>query len=66
MKISIDDEEVMNIHEVMKILEIKEYDVYKKIEKGELPPPIKPEHRAFWKKSDIESYLELRRDGTGE
>jgi len=58
MKISIDNEEVISINEVMQILRVKEHRVYEKVKKGEIPPPIKPEPRSFWRLKDINAYLE--------
>jgi predicted DNA-binding transcriptional regulator AlpA len=58
MKICIDNEEVLNINEVMQLLSIKEHRVYEKVNSGEIPHPIKPEFRSYWKLKDIKAYLE--------
>jgi predicted DNA-binding transcriptional regulator AlpA len=64
MKISIDDEECIGQSEVLRLLSLKRYMLYRKIRAGEVPPPIKPDERAYWKRSEIDAYLEgTRKEG---
>jgi predicted DNA-binding transcriptional regulator AlpA len=58
MQISIDNEECVGQSEVLRLLSLKKYVLYRKVKNGEFPMPIKPDERAFWKKSDIEAYIE--------
>jgi predicted DNA-binding transcriptional regulator AlpA len=57
VRISIDNEEVIDVNEVLRILKIKEYKLYETIKRGEISAPIKPNSRAYWKRSEIEAYL---------
>lgn len=58
MEIIYKNESYISLDEVLEKLNIKEYKLYEKINKKEISAPFKPESRAFWKKSEIEAYLE--------
>jgi predicted DNA-binding transcriptional regulator AlpA len=58
MEITFKGEEYISIDEVLTLLEIKEYKLYELMDKNEIPKPLKPTPRAFWKKKEIEEYIE--------
>ena len=58
MEIIYNNEKYISLDEVLNKLQIKEYKLYEKIKNNEISAPFKPDPRAFWKKSDVENYLE--------
>jgi predicted DNA-binding transcriptional regulator AlpA len=58
MEIIFDGEKYISIDEVLRMLKIKEYKLYKLIDSNEISKPLKPDPRAYWKRSDIEEYME--------
>ncbi|MBQ7674420.1 MAG: hypothetical protein IJT36_07935 [Alphaproteobacteria bacterium] len=58
MEIIYKNESYISLDEVLTKLKIKEYKLYEKISNKEISAPFKPESRAFWKKSEIEAYIE--------
>lgn len=63
MEIIYKNESYISLDEVLEKLKIKEYKLYEKISNKEIPVPFKPESRAFWKKSEIEEYIERTKKG---
>lgn len=57
VEIIFNGEKYISIDEVLEKLEIREYKLYRLVNNNEIPKPMKPDPRAFWKKSDIEAYL---------
>ncbi|MDR1235816.1 MAG: hypothetical protein LBJ96_02305 [Holosporaceae bacterium] len=61
MNIIIDGEEYIGQSEVLELLNMKRHILYSKIKMGDIPSPLKPDERAFWKRSEIDAYLESTR-----
>jgi predicted site-specific integrase-resolvase len=60
MKIILDGEEYIGQNDVLKLLKMKRYVLYSEIKLGNISYPLKPDERAFWKKKEIEEYLEKK------
>ena len=58
MEIIYNNERYISVDEVLEKLQIKEYKLNEKVKNGEIPSPFKPDFRAFWKKSDVDKYLQ--------
>jgi predicted DNA-binding transcriptional regulator AlpA len=61
MEIIFNGDKYISIDEVLTILEIKEYKLYELMDKNEISKPLKPTPRAFWKKSEIDKFIEKNR-----
>jgi predicted DNA-binding transcriptional regulator AlpA len=62
MKITINGEEYIGQNDVLKRLKMKRHILYNKIKQGDISSPLKPDERAFWKRSEIDEYLERTRE----
>ena len=58
MPININGEEYLSIREVLAIVKMSQASVYEKMRYDRFPKAFKPEYRAYWKKSEIEEYVE--------
>jgi predicted DNA-binding transcriptional regulator AlpA len=66
MKITIHGEEYFDIKEIQKCLDTNKTSLYEKMRYDRFPKPLKLESRSFWKRAEIESYIESTRQGRGK
>jgi len=55
------NEEMVEMKDVVKLFGVSRRTIYKWIENTNFPRPSKIGHKNFWKKSEIEAYIELAR-----
>ncbi len=58
MSININGEEYLSIHEVLELVKMSQASVYERMRYDRFPKAFKPEYRSYWKRSEIEEYIE--------
>ena len=52
---------LLDIDDLLLVIKISRAMVYKLLEQGKFPPPIKLGTRSFWKRSDLDSWIEKQK-----
>ena len=54
-------EEMLQMEDLMKSFKVARTTIYEWMRKEDFPKPCKIGHKNFWKRSDIEEYIESQR-----